>query len=273
MSTSVAPAEDPDAVHPLWDQFLRSTFPLVPGREEADQDMLDFLQRFCGYSATGLTKWHHFAFFVGRGRNGKGVLFETLRRILGDYAYVMPSEALMERPVDPHRAELADLRGKRLVMSAEISPGKWWNESRLNGFAAGDPITANYMRQNPFTFSPVLKLWIAANNRLRFRTVDTHTSERLLLVRMKMRFLEEISGHEDEDDVAPQRQDLVEALNAEHSAILSYIVIGAQLALDSGLKIPAGVRVDSRDYLDAEDEIGAFINRDCVLVKAPKEIP
>jgi putative DNA primase/helicase len=272
MSTAVAPTEDPNAQHPLWDEFLRSIFPLVPGGMEPDEAMLDFIQRWCGYSATALTRWHHYAFFVGRGRNGKGVLFKTLRSILGAYAGVLPSESLMERPVDPHRAELADLHGRRLVMTNEISPGKWWNESRLNAFASCDPITANFMRQNPFTFIPSFKLWIAANNKPRFRTVDSHTSERLMLVPMRMRFLEDTKGHEDEEDVKPQRQDLAEALEAEYPAILgSYIINGAHLALNSGLNIPDSVRIDSRDYLDAEDELGVFIRSDCVLLKRPKD--
>ncbi len=289
MSTGVTPldATERDLVEqiPAWMNFLRTTYPLSPSNKDADTEKIQFLQRWWGYCTTALVKWHHYTFFVGRGRNGKGVMFRTWREILGDYATTIKSELLMERLVEPHRTELACLRGKRMVISSEISSGKLWNESRLNELSGGgDPIKANFMRQDEFGYYPVLKLNIASNNRPQFRTVDVHSTERLLLIQHQMHFVENrqdyCKNHPQDDPAAIVQQDpeLEEKLITERAGILRWGIFGAQRALEKlednskrtkGLTIPVSIRDDSRNYLDAEDELGHFIGTYCKRIAPP----
>jgi len=265
-STAVAPAPTGTPC-PAWQNFLRTTFPLVPGKPEPDEEVIDHIQRFMGYTLTGRTDAERFTFLQGIGRNGKNVLLDTFYDIMGDYSVVMPSEALMERPVEPHRAELAALRGRRLVVANEISQNKHWNQARLMDLSGGGTISANRMRQDPIDFKFVGKLWIAGNHKPAFRSVIPAVVERLILIRFLMTFVYEHEHTEDEfrnDLTLAVRDDgLKFALKAEWPAILAWTIEGTQRWLREGFKIPQRVRDDSTQYMAEQDEPGEWITECC----------
>ena len=53
-----------------------------------DPKLVPFIQRAVGYSLFGAVTEHVLIFCWGQGGNGKGVLLNTMTRILGDYAAV-----------------------------------------------------------------------------------------------------------------------------------------------------------------------------------------
>jgi putative DNA primase/helicase len=265
MSTAVAPAPRGTPC-PLWQGFLESTFPLVPGEPEPDFELIAFKQRLGGYSLTAETKEERFAFLHGAGRNGKGVFTETLLGIMGDYGTVLPAEALMERAVEPHRAELAVLRGKRLVLANEIPSGRRWNQSRLMELTGGGEITANLMRGNPFKFRFAGKLWIVGNNKPIFPAVNVAVADRLMLIRYRMRFLcsDEHSEFREDPAVGRRNNDLKTQLRAEWPAILRWFVDGCLQWQQVGLRIPRQVLEDGDDYLTDQDDLAEWIGNCCL---------
>ena len=75
----------------------------------------DYLQRVAGYCLTGITQEHALFFGHGGGANGKGTLLNTLVGVMGDYAAVASMETFTASTTDRHPADLAMLRGARLV--------------------------------------------------------------------------------------------------------------------------------------------------------------
>jgi putative DNA primase/helicase len=74
---------DPAATCPRWDRFIAEVF--------GDHgDLMAFIQRAIGYSLTGITAEQVLFLLYGTGSNGKGTLVNTLKRVLGDYAWNMP---------------------------------------------------------------------------------------------------------------------------------------------------------------------------------------
>jgi putative DNA primase/helicase len=274
MSTSVEPASE--GVHcPHFIKFLESTYPLLPDIDAPDEKLIDFLWRFTGSSLTAHVSDHTFIFLLGGGGNGKAVLTHTLEGILGDYASVLNAESLMERAVEPHLAEFADLPRKRLILCREVSPGRYWNYSRLMGLVAGDSMRANLMRQNPFTFHPVGKIVIEANNRPSFRVVTPAVERRLALVRHPMWFVrsdrmeEFLKNHPDlrgDSRVVEAIPDLEEQLKAEYPAILRWMIDGAVEWHRSGLQIPSSVLSDSTEYIQDQDDLGTWCRESCQRV-------
>ena len=57
------------------------------------------------------------------------------------------------------------LRGARMVTAQETEEGRRWAEARIKALTGGDPITARFMRQDFFTFTPAFKLLIAGNHK------------------------------------------------------------------------------------------------------------
>jgi putative DNA primase/helicase len=228
-STNVAPTTMPC---PIWENYLHTTLPICPGNSRPDEEVIEFLQRFMGYSLSGLTNEERFVFLQGTGRNGKDVWLETFLGILGNYGTILPNEALMERPNEPHRTELAELRGKRLVISSEVQKGKHWNQGRLKDLSAGGNITANRMRQDPITFKFEGKLWITGNNKPIFNPVLQAIVERLVLIKLPMTFVRQ-NEHTDaefkQDPTLAIRNDgLKAALKQEWPGILAWTIEGTQ---------------------------------------------
>jgi phage/plasmid-associated DNA primase len=111
-------AVGPDATWPcpIWQAFLNRIM-------QGDQELICFLQRLFGYALTGFTKEHVLAFCYGTGANGKGTLLNSVTGIMGDYFRAAPIETFTATNFDRHPAELAMLRGARLVAATEPSRG------------------------------------------------------------------------------------------------------------------------------------------------------
>ena len=69
--------------------------------------MLPWLHKVLGYAITGQSTEPLFPMLYGeRGRNGKTVVMETLKKVLGPYMGPVPAELLLDRkiPKDPDSA-------------------------------------------------------------------------------------------------------------------------------------------------------------------------
>ena len=153
--TAVAPAKT--ATCPRWLQFLDET-------TGSDAELVRFLQQWCGYSLTGITREHALVFVFGGGGNGKSVFLNTVTGALADYA-VTAMQTFTASHSDQHPTDLAMLRGARLVTVSETEEGKAWAEARIKQLTGGDPISARFMRQDFFTFTPEFKLTIIGNHK------------------------------------------------------------------------------------------------------------
>ncbi len=131
---------------PRWLRFLDE----ITG---GDQELIEYLQRVCGYCLTGSIAEHTLFFAHGSGANGKSTFVNLLTWIMGSYATVAPMETFMVRHGEAHPTELARLRGVRLVVAQEIEEGRAWAESRIKALTGGDPVTARFMRQDFFASS------------------------------------------------------------------------------------------------------------------------
>jgi putative DNA primase/helicase len=248
-STTVAPAPAGTPT-PLWDAFLSRIF-------RHDPELIPFMQRVLGYGLTGHTNEHVLVFAWGQGANGKGTLFNTASRIVGDYAAVAPADMLLVTHTDRHPADMAMLRGARLVTAQELAPGRAWDEPKLKSLTGGDPITARFMRQDFFTYDPQFTLIVAGNHKPSFKGVDEAIRRRVNLVP----FLQNIPAEE-------RDKDLPEKLMTEAAAILRWMIEGCLAWQKEGLNPPQSVREASEDYLSAEDVLGQWLEERCVVSRA-----
>lgn len=229
--TSVAPAEHENC--PLWFRFLEDA-------TGADDDLVEFIRRLVGYSLTGDTREHALAFFYGPGGNGKSLFLNTVSGMMGDYAAVAAVDAFTAQHGQRHLSELAVLRGKRLVTASETEEGRAWAEARIKALTGGEPITANFMRRDPFTFRPQFKLVIAGNHRPILRNVDEAARRRFHLIPFDRR--------------PPVIDKQLEAkLRAEWPAILRWAITGTAEWLAAGLCPPETVRSATEDYFASQD--------------------
>jgi P4 family phage/plasmid primase-like protien len=244
--TAVAPAPAGTPA-PIWQAFLERIF-------RHDPELAPFMQRAIGYSLCGRVSAHVLLFCWGQGGNGKGVLLNTVFRVLGDYAAVAPSDLLLVTQSDRHPCDMAMLRGARMVTAQELAPGRAWDEPKLKSLTGGDPITARFMRQDFFTYEPQFTLIVAGNHKPSFKGVDEAIRRRVLLVP----FLQVIPE-------AERDEHLPEKLKAEWPAILRWAIDGCLAWQREGLTPPDSARAATKDYLDAEDLLGQWLEERCVI--------
>ena len=249
-ATAVGPALSADC--PLWLNFLATIF-------AEDVDLIAFIRRLIGYSLTGVIREHILAFGYGTGGNGKGVFLNTLTSVLGDYAVVAPAEVFQESRHDRHSTELARLQGARFVTAQETEEGRRWAESRIKALTGGDPVTARFMRQDDFTYTPQFKLFIVGNHKPGLRGVDEAIRRRLHLIPFSV--------------TVPKAQrdpELQEKLKAEWPGILRWAINGCLEWQRIGLQPPKSVLDATDEYLSEEDAIARWLLECCQLDPAAR---
>ena len=149
---------------------------------------------------------------------------------------------------DRHPTELAMLWGARMVTAVETEEGRRWAESRIKALTGGDPITARFMRQDFFEFTPEFKLMIAGNHRPSLRNVDEAIRRRFFLVPF------DVTIPEKERD-----KTLEDRLRDEWPGILEWAIDGCFEWQEIGLAPPERVVAATEEYLASEDRLGAWL--------------
>src|SRR5690606_275286 len=106
----------------------------------------------------------------------------------------------------------------------ETEEGRRWAEARIKALTGGDPISARFMRQDFFTFTPQFKLMIAGNHKPGLRSVDEAIRRRFHLLPFTA-------------TIPADRRDpkLAEKLKAEGPGILAWAIEGTRHWLHLGL--------------------------------------
>lgn len=241
--TAVAPAEVSHC--PLWLGFLDQA-------TGGDQDVVEFLRRWCGYCLTGTTSEHALIFLYGPGGNGKSVFLNTVAGIMGDYAVTASMDTFTASKSDRHPTDLAMLRGARLVSASETEEGRPWAESRIKQMTGGDPVTARFMRQDFFTYQPQFKLMIVGNHQPFLHNVDDAARRRFNIIPFMRK------------PDAPDR-DLENKLKDEWPAILRWMIEGCVSWSKHGLKRPKSVVDATAAYFNDQDFMGQWLEEKCVV--------
>ncbi len=135
----------PDATSATWTEFLASSLP--------DGEVRGFVQRYLGYALSGRVTEHVLPIFIGKGRNGKGVLYGAVTHALGSYAGTGEPELFLDRR-GAHPTGEMDLRGLRLVTVSETGQGAQLANGTVKRLVGGDRIKARRMRRDFVEFEP-----------------------------------------------------------------------------------------------------------------------
>ena len=117
----------------------------------------------------------------GAGRNGKSTFWNSISRVLGTYSGAISADTLTvgcRRNVKP---EMAELKGKRLIIAAELEEGMRLNTSMIKQLCSTDEITAEKKYKDPFKFEPSHTIVLYTNHLPRVGANDEGTWRRLIV--------------------------------------------------------------------------------------------
>jgi P4 family phage/plasmid primase-like protien len=257
-------AFDPDAECNRFLKFLHWAMGQNPDADLSPQTMrmCGFLQRALGYSLTAdVSEKAVFVCYGEKGNNGKTTLLTLFRELLGDYSAQISIDTLMMQKGSADaalRADLADLRGARLVMTSEVEKEHRMSEGKLKYISAGmGEIKSCRKYENPIEFPATHKLWMDCNHRPRVTGADDAIWSRLkcipFLVRME---------RTDPEFVL----DLKEQLKGEGPGIIAWAVRGCVAWHEEGLGDPPEISQAGIEWREHDDPLKEFLE-DCCEVK------
>lgn len=232
---------------PMWESFLDQIF-------NHDKELIHYIQKAVGYSATGSTAEQVMFLLLGSGRNGKSVFINTLRNILGSYAKQMSVESIVvHNSGGSANSDIARLENTRLVTSSEANEGSRLDESLVKQLTGGDRILARFLYGKEFEYDPKFKIWMATNHLPFIRGTDEGIWRRLKVIPFSVQI------PKDKID-----KNLENKLKSEWTGILNWIVQGAIMWQKEGLEDPEKVKNASRNYRQSMDPLEAFLDECCI---------
>ena len=225
-----------------------------------DESLAQYLQEVAGMCAVGRVLQENLIIVYGEGGNGKSTLFNLLSRVLGDYAGALSAETLTSNCRKNRSPEYAELRGKRLVIAAELEEGMRLNTAVVKKLCSTDPIIAEKKFKDPFTFVPSHTVILYTNHLPKVGTTDRGTWDRIITVPFNAKF------RNSQGEIKNMTDYLFEKCAG---AVLTWIISGAKRFINNGhvITLPDCVRESNNRYKADSDWFNEFLVDNCEVDK------
>ena len=231
-----------------WEDALRTFF-------QGDADLIRYVQEIVGLAAIGKVYIEALVIAYGEGRNGKSTFWNTIARVLGTYSGNMSADTLTvgcKRNVKP---ELAEAKGKRMIIAAELEEGMRLNTSNVKQLCSTDEIYAEKKYKAPFSYVPTHTLVLYTNHLPRVGAIDQGTWRRLIVIPFNAKI-------EGKADIKNYSDFLFKTAGG---AVLSWIIEGAKRVIANDYKIvqPRVVQSAIQKYKENNDWLSHFLDDCC----------
>ncbi|MET8987739.1 phage/plasmid primase, P4 family [Nonomuraea wenchangensis] len=252
----------PDHTHRDWETALEA----LPKPER------EWFQTRAGQAVTGHTNPDGILVLMqGGGENGKSLLStDGLVPALGDYADVASAKLLST--TNEHSEEMATLRGKRFLVSEEMTEGRALNIAAIKRIQDVGTITARHVYKSNMTFKATHALFATTNYLPVVNETDHGTWRRLALLVFPYTFRKpgEELRHEDERHGDPRLKARIKAnRSGQYDAIVTWVVEGAMRWYanpDTALAVTDQVAKDTRNWRAEADRILGYWD-ECLIAE------
>lgn len=231
----------------MFQDFLRTV-------TQGEAELASFLQLVAGMAVIGKVFSENLIIALGDGMNGKSALFNALAAVFGSYAGTIAAEVLTTANKNKG-AEMATLKGKRLIIAAETEEGARLSSSMVKQLTSTDKIHAERKYKDPEDFAPTHTIVLYTNHLPRVGSTDGGTWRRLVVVP----FTAKITATQEVKNFADK------LYREAGGAIMAWAIEGAARFIQTGhkLTIPAAVQYSIDQYRQDNDWLGAFLEECC----------
>ena len=214
-------------------------------------------------AGTGKVYQEHLIIAYGDGANGKSTFWNTIARVLGSYSGKISAEVLTVGNRRNAKPEMAELKGKRLIIASEMEEGMRLNTAMVKQLCSTDAIQAEKKYEKPFHFIPTHTLVLYTNHLPRVGANDDGIWRRLIVIPFEAK----ITGKSDIKNYSEYLYD-----NAGES-ILAWVIEGAKkvIELEYQIPVPESVQKAINEYRSQNDWFGHFLEDKCDIGEGYKE--
>ncbi|MBQ3371747.1 MAG: DNA primase, partial [Oscillospiraceae bacterium] len=191
----------------------------------------------------------------GVGSNGKSTFWNSIAGAMGSYSGMISADALTvgcRRNVKP---ELAEVKGKRVLIAAELEEGMRLSTSIVKQLSSTDEIEGEKKYKDPFKFKPTHTLVLYTNHLPKVGAMDTGIWRRLIVIP----FNATIMGNSEIKNYSKY------LLDNAGPYIVKWIIEGAQKAIAANFKLvlPQCVKDAIAKYKSDNDWMSHFLDECC----------
>lgn len=245
---------NPDCYCDKWIDYIKFVF-------NNEHEVIDYMQKYWGYSLSALIDDQSFIMLLGKGSNGKSQFLEILKYVLGPQQYFseLKSDSVIARKninsANEARSDLAKLRGSRAVWVSELNANQTLDQSLMKTLTGDKNMTCRYLHQNEFVMDITFKLFMATNEKVSIKDPTDGLWRRMRLIPL----VNQIAESEKITDYAEK------ILIPEASGILNWMLDGYKKYQKDGLIVPSYIKKANREYRTNCDIIEDFIEDCCVI--------
>ena len=271
-STTIIPWDyNPQAKATRFMKFLKSF-------SGGSQEMAEYLQLIAGYCLFGQNIWEHFFILHGAGSTGKSTFLKIISAVLGgddvedeeiaQSVSGIPFNLFTNAKISDANANtpaLARLAGKLLAITTEPNRNDTLDEGFVKSSTGRDTLTATRKYEQPFSFQPRFKIFIATNDYPKSSASDA------ILRRMIMIPANNVVCSKNLDFNA----NLVDQVKAaEMQGVLNWMVQGAEKLIDLAIEQANKAKQVKQDIksgkIDAKN--APVIEKDPLMLKMLLEV-
>eukprot|EP00899_Mesostigma_viride_P011227 jgi/Mesvir1/20104/Mv13344-RA.1 len=237
--------------------YIRSVVP--------DEDTARYLEQSFGTFYIGANAEETSQFWIGEGRNGKGVLNTFLKAAMGEYQSKDLKASFVTRPDSGNGApnpELCYLRGKRLAMITETSNDCKFLTDRFKSITGNDEQCARFLYSNKLvSFTPQFKLVTQTNHEPQFSDIDQGLLSRIVLIRFPYFF----GGEEEINTTNPLhrlRDPTLKMKKGEYQQGLAALMVDEAYKYINKIDVAPKsehIKEQTKRYLRSVDDVGSFM--------------
>ncbi|KAJ3332241.1 hypothetical protein HDU93_009192, partial [Gonapodya sp. JEL0774] len=264
---------DYERVH---DRALRAKVEDVLAKILPDAAVRNFMLTYAATMLSGTTREQKLVFLVGNGANGKSLVVNALKSVLGGYAQTVKSALLIsggaKRDVEAASPVLAQLRTARAVFVTEVGENSHLDEEIVKSLTGDDDISARALHKAPVQYRPQFKLCFPVNTAPKFSqgsSRNTAMPRRLLYVAFSSQFVESEERVNESKGIYLADNKLGARVKTPEFSLplLGLLLDRYDIYARDGLRVPLAVLSATNEYVSQNDTLAVFFTK---ATRAPR---
>jgi P4 family phage/plasmid primase-like protien len=243
--------DDYDKINYIED-LLSKIFPIEKVRDYTLNLLSSFLH--------GSNKEQKFYIWVGEGSNGKTMLINLFKKIMGSYCGSMPITLFTQkRNGNDTSLYLAETRGRRFISLDETETNDEIKIGIVKQLTGGDKIIARKLYSSPITFNPKFKLVLTCNELPSIPANDEGTWRRIRVIDFISKFCDNPNPNKKYEFIIDRN---LQSKIDDYKEIFMYMLIQyyQNSYIKKGLQEPPEVLNNTSSYRSDNDIYSHFVN-------------